>query len=237
MVLGAGAILLGVMATSAAIAALEEIAGSRALGLVFDYLDPVIGVVFGALAFTVMFSFLPARRVPFREAAVGGITAALLFTAATFALSRYLGSGTIGRGFGAAAALVVLLVFVYYSAQIVLYGAEVSRVWGLRRRPPKPATKLLMLRSFSPLVEKTNEHRWPGYRLFPRKCISPKPRCSSYPLRRGKPLFAERGDRNISAIARPFCPPLRAGRLVPLWFPPQSPWKRLPHRPLPNHRS
>ncbi|HSG77934.1 MAG TPA: YhjD/YihY/BrkB family envelope integrity protein [Acidimicrobiia bacterium] len=133
VVLGAGAILLGVMAASAAIAALEEIAGSRTLGLVLDYLDPVIGVVFGALAFTVMFSFLPARRVPFREAAVGGITAALLFTAATLGLSRYLGSGAIGRGFGAAAALVVLLVFVYYSAQIVLFGAEVARVWGLRR--------------------------------------------------------------------------------------------------------
>lgn len=133
VVLGAGAILLGVMASSAAIAALGEVAGSRSLGLVFDYLDPLIGIVFGALAFTVMFSFLPAQRVPFREAAVGGVTAALLFTAATFALSRYLGSGAIGRGFGAAAALVVLLVFVYYGAQIVLYGAEVSRVWGLRR--------------------------------------------------------------------------------------------------------
>ena len=138
VVLGAGAILLAIMAASAAIAGLEDIAGSRFLGIFFDYADPFIGVALGALAFTLMYRYLPATRVTWGEAGVGGSTTAVLFVIATFGLSRYLGTGAVGEGFGAAAALVVLLVFVYYSTQIVLFGAEVARVWGLRTRPPTP---------------------------------------------------------------------------------------------------
>ncbi|MDX1691678.1 MAG: YhjD/YihY/BrkB family envelope integrity protein [Acidimicrobiia bacterium] len=134
VVLGVGGILLAIMAASALLAGLESLTSSQVVETLLDVLEPIVGLVLGAFAFTVMFRYLPQRRVPWAEAWIGGGTAAFLFVVASIGLSRYLGTGTVGAGFGAAAALVVLLVFVYYASQAVLFGAEAARVWGIRRR-------------------------------------------------------------------------------------------------------
>jgi membrane protein len=72
----------------------------------------------------------------------GAIAAALLFNVGKLAISWYIGTQGLESTYGAAASIVVLLIWVYWSAQIVLFGAEISHVYAQTRRPgvvPNPA--------------------------------------------------------------------------------------------------
>ena len=84
------------------------------------------GVVDGRLC--TRLQVLPDVTVPWSPIWRGAAFTSLLFTVGTFLLGLYLGGGAVGSGFGAAAALVTLLLFAYYSAQIFLLGAEFTRV-------------------------------------------------------------------------------------------------------------
>jgi membrane protein len=59
----------------------------------------------------------------------GALATALLFTAGKFALGAYIGRGAVGSAYGAAGSLAIVLIWVYYSAQILLFGAELTQVW------------------------------------------------------------------------------------------------------------
>ena len=102
--------------------------------------NTIVSLALAAIAFALLYRYLPAVPVDWREAAVGGAVTSVLFTVGSWLLSRYLGSGNVTAGFGAASALVVLLVFVHYSAQIVLFGAEFAHVYGTKRRPVTAAS-------------------------------------------------------------------------------------------------
>ena len=85
---------------------------------------------------TVLFAFiykvLPAARVSWRSVWVGAAVTAALFTLGKFLIGEYLGRAAVGSSFGAAGSLVVLLVWVYYSAQLLLLGAEFTQVYATR---------------------------------------------------------------------------------------------------------
>jgi membrane protein len=136
VVLAAGLLLAGVIVASTAAAAVAGALADDAVtaGIAVEVFHPILAFVAAAAAFVMLFKVLPSTTVAWADALVGGIAAAALFTVGSWLLSRYLASGSVGSGFGAAAGLIVFLVFVYYSAQIVLFGAEVGRVYGLRRR-------------------------------------------------------------------------------------------------------
>lgn len=85
--------------------------------------------VLGAL-FAMLFKWFPDAPVNWREAALGGIATALLFNVGKLAISWYIGTQGLESTYGAAASVVVLLVWVYYSAQILLFGAELTRAAG-----------------------------------------------------------------------------------------------------------
>jgi membrane protein len=82
--------------------------------------------------FAVIYRLLPEARVSWREVWVGALSASLLFTVGKFALSLYLTYSNVRTVFGAASSFVVVLIWIYYSAQIFLYGAEVCRVYADR---------------------------------------------------------------------------------------------------------
>jgi membrane protein len=89
------------------------------------------------LIFAAIFKFVPSVFVEWRAAAVGGLFTAVLFTAGRFALAWYLGREAEASAYGAATSLVLLLIWVYYSAQILFRGAQFSQSFqnaGLRRR-------------------------------------------------------------------------------------------------------
>jgi membrane protein len=92
------------------------------------------------LIFAAIFKFVPSVLVTWRAAAAGGIFTAILFAAGRFALAWYLGREAEASAYGAATSLVLLLIWVYYSAQILFLGAQFSQSFqgtSSRRRPAR----------------------------------------------------------------------------------------------------
>jgi membrane protein len=81
------------------------------------------------LLFALIFKVLPDVRIGFRDVAIGAVVTAALFTVGKFALGLYLSTAAVGSSYGAAGSLVVVLVWVYYSAQILFFGAEFTKVY------------------------------------------------------------------------------------------------------------
>lgn len=97
-----------------------------------------------ALLFALIFKVLPDTKVHWRDVAIGAFVTAALFTVGRWLIGLYLGRSTIASAFGASASLAVVLVWSYYSAMIILYGAEFTEVFarsaGSRALPAKTAT-------------------------------------------------------------------------------------------------
>ncbi len=84
------------------------------------------------LLFAMIFKYLPDVSVRWRDLWVGSAMTALLFLIGKWALGLYLGSGAAGSAYGAASSLVTLLLWIYYSSQILLFGAEFTQVYANR---------------------------------------------------------------------------------------------------------
>jgi membrane protein len=100
-------------------------------------------VTFGSMSFlfALMYRVIPEVRVDWEDVAIGSLLTAALFAGGRYLIGLYLGKASVGSAYGAAGSLVVLLVWVYYSSQIFLYGAEFTRLYADRRvrrglRPP-----------------------------------------------------------------------------------------------------
>jgi membrane protein len=108
----------------------------------------VLAVSFAVVTvlFALIFKFLPDAEVRWRDVWVGAIATAALFVIGKFAIGFYLSHASIGSAYGAAGSFVVVLVWVYYSAQILLFGAELTQVYAKRRgggvRPARNAVRI-----------------------------------------------------------------------------------------------
>jgi len=88
------------------------------------------------LLFAAIYKILPDRTLTWRNVTVGAVVTALLFTIGKALIGWYIGGSTIATSYGAAGALLVVLLWVYYSAQIFLLGAEFTKAWsGLQGSP------------------------------------------------------------------------------------------------------
>jgi membrane protein len=81
------------------------------------------------LLFAMIFRFLPDAKIAWRDVWLGSSLTAILFVIGKFVLGLYLGSGAAGSAYGAASSLITLLLWIYYSAQILLFGAEFTQVY------------------------------------------------------------------------------------------------------------
>jgi membrane protein len=81
------------------------------------------------LLFAMMFKFLPDVKIGWRDVLLGAFITAILFTVGKFAIGMYLGHSSMASSYGVAGSFVVLLVWVYYSAQILFFGAEFTQVY------------------------------------------------------------------------------------------------------------
>jgi membrane protein len=91
-----------------------------------------------------MFKILPDKVVEWEEVWLGAAVAALLFTVGKHLISLYIGSSNIASTYGAAGALIIILVWVYYSVQILLLGAEFAKAYTDQKRAarkPQQATR------------------------------------------------------------------------------------------------
>jgi membrane protein len=126
MVISFGFLLLVSLVASTALTALtkslhlEEFA---IVGIVVHFLVSVLGT---SLLFAALFKFLPDAKVRWRDVAVGAVTTAIIFNLGQIAIGAYLGSSSVGSAYGAAGSLVLILVWVEYSAAIVFFGAQLT---------------------------------------------------------------------------------------------------------------
>ena len=129
-VLGFGVLLLVVLAASSVVSGLGTLMPDHLsfVAPLLKWLSPVVMLVLLTVVFALIFKVLPDATTPWPAIWRGAAFTSVLFTIGTFLLGLYLGGGAVGSGFGAAAALVTLLLFTYYSAQIFLLGAEFTRV-------------------------------------------------------------------------------------------------------------
>ena len=84
----------------------------------------VLSLALITLLFTMIFKFLPDAKIAWHDVRIGAFITALLFIVGKFALGFYLGKSAVGSSYGAAGSLIVLLLWVYYSSQILFFGAE-----------------------------------------------------------------------------------------------------------------
>jgi membrane protein len=98
------------------------------------------------LLFAMIFRYLPDAKIAWRDVWVGATLTAVLFALGKFVLGLYLGSGAAGSAYGAASSLITLLLWIYYAAQILLFGAEFTQVYantyGTRVEPQDYAVKV-----------------------------------------------------------------------------------------------
>ncbi len=100
--------------------------GAHALMMVATF---VISLALLSVLFAAIFKLLPDQPIAWRDVAIGAFVTALLFTIGKTAIGLYIGSSQVASGFGAAGALIVLLVWIYYSSLIFLLGAEFTRAY------------------------------------------------------------------------------------------------------------
>ena len=98
----------------------------------FSSFGLLIGFAVSILLFAMMFKWLPDTDIGWRDVWLGGVVTALLFEIGKFAIGFYVGKQGLESTFGAASSIVVLLIWVYYSAQIVLYGGEFTYAYAMR---------------------------------------------------------------------------------------------------------
>jgi membrane protein len=135
MVVGIGFVLLVSLVLSAWLAAVGTYVGSflpaPATGL--EALNFVISFVVITGSFALIFKLLPDVKIAWRDVWLGAAVTSLFFTVGKFLIGLYLGKSAVASAYGAAGSLVIIVVWVYYSAQILLFGAEFTKVWTKRR--------------------------------------------------------------------------------------------------------
>ena len=103
-------------------------------GPVLHVINLVISLGAITLLFAAMFKVLPDAKISWRSVWVGATVTAVLFVIGKFLIGLYLGKSNPGEAYGAAGSLAVLLLWVYYSSLIVLFGAEFTETWAQERR-------------------------------------------------------------------------------------------------------
>jgi membrane protein len=103
-------------------------------------LNGTVSIALTAVLFAAIYKVLPDRDLQWRDVAIGAIVTAILFTLGKSLIGWYIGSSAVASTYGAAGALIVLLLWVYYSAQIFLLGAEFTKAYAARHGSDKGKT-------------------------------------------------------------------------------------------------
>ncbi len=147
LVIAVGFLLLVSLLVSAAMAALNRYMGTTFPGMteVWNALNLLVSFGVVTMLFALVYRVLPDVNLTWRDVWLGAVVTAALFTVGKSLIGLYLGTSGVASAYGAAGSVLVLLIWVYYSAQIVLLGAEFTRAWvewqGAHPRPMPHAKK------------------------------------------------------------------------------------------------
>ena len=130
-ILVVGFLLLVSLLLTAAIALVAQWFGGMVPGMetLVQILNFILSLSVITLLFAMIFKFLPDAKIAWHDVWIGAFITALLFTVGKFALGLYLGKSGVGSSYGTAGSLIVLLLWVYYSSQILFFGAEFTQVY------------------------------------------------------------------------------------------------------------
>ena len=147
MVFGVAFLLLVSLTLSAMISAFGAVVsnmfeGGLSKALLFS-LDLALSFIIFSLVFATIFKFVPDAKIGWHDVEIGAMGTAVLFLIGKFLIGFYLGQSNPGEAYGAAGSLAILLVWLYYSSMLLLFGAEFTKVWADSRgrgiRPEKGA--------------------------------------------------------------------------------------------------
>ena len=133
-VVGTGFLLLVSLVISAVLAAIGNYVAAAfpAAGVALQVVNLLVSLLVVAAIFAALFRLVPDARVAWRDVGVGALVTAVLFMAGQLALGYYLGAGPLSTRYGAGGAILVVLVWVYYSSIIVFFGAQFTQVYANR---------------------------------------------------------------------------------------------------------
>ena len=151
LILGFGFLMVVSLLLSAGLSAIQTWWAPRMVGweLLLAIGNQVVSFALVTLMFAMIYKLMPRARIEWRDVAVGSLATSTLFAWGKWMIGLYIGTSGVSSGFGAAGSLVALLVWVYFSAQIFLLGAEFTWVYahalGSRRHQAVPKLEPMQL--------------------------------------------------------------------------------------------
>jgi membrane protein len=144
LILGVGFLLMVSLIASAALAAVGDWLRTfiTEWSVLLPALDLLLSLSMTTLLFALIYKYVPRENIAWGDVWIGGLVTAALFTVGKFLIGLYLGRSSLSSAYGAAGSVMVLLLWIYYSAQIFLLGAEFTHEYaylhGSRRNQPSP---------------------------------------------------------------------------------------------------
>ncbi len=140
LVVAIGFLLLVSLAVTAALAALSGWLSARAPSVpqVWSGVTVLVSLIVTTALFALLYRVLPDVHLRWRDVTMGAVVTAVLFTIGQQVIGLYLGQSSVASSYGAAGSVMILLLWVYYSCQILLFGAEFTRAYALRQGQPDP---------------------------------------------------------------------------------------------------
>jgi membrane protein len=139
LIIALGVVVFLSVLADGAIAATGRYAQSRLLGgeLLWQIVQLIVSTVTLTVLFGAVFRYLPQATVEWRDVRLGAAVTGVLFVIGKLALGLYLGKAAVGSAFGAAGSIVVVLLWSYWSAQILFFGLEFTHVYAQEREDPR----------------------------------------------------------------------------------------------------
>ena len=154
IVLAIGFLLLVSLAASTAISAITSTVGVEVVARMGEFVAS-FGVIM--LLFAAIYKLLPNRHIAWGDVWVGAAVTSLLFWIGKYLIGLYLGKAAVGSAYGAAGAIVVVIVWVYYSAQIFFLGAEFTREYATRHGSKRGDVELQQAPANDDVVERAQK--------------------------------------------------------------------------------
>jgi membrane protein len=187
MILGMVFLLMVSLMLDTVLQALGKMWGTDALKALVQAVNMIVGFGLTTTVFAMIYKLMPRAKIEWHDVWVGAAVTALLFTIGKFLIGLYIGRSAVASSFGAAGSLVIVMIWVYYSAQIFLLGAEFTWVYsheyGSRKGTKRPGA--------AEAVEEKAEKAQPAVRLAP----------GDVPVLQRKPLVTFGAAAALGALA------------------------------------
>ena len=139
-------LLLVSLAISSVVSALSSFTGSILVSpILLEVLNFVLSFMITSVLFAAIYQVLPDVTMPWKPAFIGGVVAAALFSVGKTFIGLYIGNSASASAYGAAGSLIALLLWVYYTSQILLFGAEVVKAYMTQKSLPIRPNKMAVL--------------------------------------------------------------------------------------------